>query len=406
MNTIDQNILLPTAPSIVWDYISNLAQNPEWQVDCAHIQFLTTIQKGQGTRWRMHMEGGREIVAEITAWYDRIGYEYSLIEGAPYKENNGRLRLQEVPEGTVLQWTFHYEPTGVLGGLRNTLGLKRSIEQAMADSLWTLWRQIGQAHTPNFEAKSLMQDAPDVESRAQYKPRHRSVMEKYQEGEAPRPPQPDFSAPPQSTIAPVVIPEPPVADDDTRPRPVIADIDAMMPPLQEPDFLRSRQEPEFDRPTDPNVLVAQPTASPEALFAPPAEASAEDNRLTEISRADEAYLVNAGADEIDELGLLAPRKPASETAVSAPADERPAEHDQPVPLTDPSSRSIFEIFGVPKPSETQEIQSHAIRAALYAEEPPAGSTAPMRAAVVVLAGGRRGQRIYSRSRLVKLRRPT
>lgn len=383
MNTIDQRILLPTSPTIVWEYISHLAQNPDWQVDCQYVHFLTTSQKGQGTRWRITLEGGREYVAEITAWYDRIGYEYRFVEGVPYKENNGRLRLQEVPEGTILQWTFNYETAGMLGGLRNSLGLKRSIEQTMADSLWTLFRHMSQVSSKAFEAKSLMQEAPDVERRAQYKPRHPSVMEDYQQGDALSRPQ---SAGIPFVPAPVpVIPEPPISDDDTRPRPVIADPESELPPMSEPDFLRDHREVDFDRPTDPKLVVSQISPVP----------------ITDASL-ELASDISTQQPEIDELGLLSPKFDVPEPVRESPS----AAPFAPSGTNDVSQKSVFEIFGVPKPSETEEIRTASIIAAVQASERTEPEITTRRApAPVVMLSGRRGRRIYTRSRLVRLRRP-
>ena len=95
---------------------------------------------------------------------------------SPFRENKGRIRLQEIPEGTIVQWTFTYELGGVLGGMRNALGMSRQVDHTIADSLKTLWQKIkqsGAALAPH-EAKSLMRDAPDVEARSAYQPRHPS----------------------------------------------------------------------------------------------------------------------------------------------------------------------------------------------------------------------------------------
>jgi len=98
MNIIDQRILIPTSPNVVWGYVSELVNNPDWQADCRSISFLTSARTGKDVRWRSAAKNGREYVVQITAWYDRIGYEYKIVDGVPYKENLGRIRLQEVPE--------------------------------------------------------------------------------------------------------------------------------------------------------------------------------------------------------------------------------------------------------------------------------------------------------------------
>ncbi|MCA9904460.1 MAG: SRPBCC family protein, partial [Anaerolineae bacterium] len=121
MTTIDHRILIPVPQNVVWDYIGNLANNVRWQVDCSNLSFLTTRQEGVGTRWRASSEKGKEYVVEIRAWYEGLGYEYSFIDRPPFRTAMGRIRLQEIPEGTVVQWTLEYELGGMLGGVRNSL---------------------------------------------------------------------------------------------------------------------------------------------------------------------------------------------------------------------------------------------------------------------------------------------
>jgi len=391
MNTIDQRILIPTTQNAVWDYISNLENNPDWQVDCINIAFLTTFHKGQGTRWRMATDSGREYVVEITAWYDRLGYEYQFIDGAPYKQNNGRLRLQEMAEGTVLQWTFNYEPGGLLGGMRNSLGLKRNIENTMQDSLWTLWKHLGEAKGQQgiLETKTLMQDAPDVESRAQYKPRHPSVLEDYT-GKV-QAPEPAFMP---------TIPEPPIADDDTRPRPILTDSQIQLQPVPEPDFLRDvRDDVDIDAPTNRNALQSQePIVNERAAFIEPVI-------VDQVPAPNTPFEENIATD-----AFAAPAEKLPEPQITTPDYSLSyIENDPSVEKLDTDNMSIFEIFGVAKPSETQESKIIA----------PPESEAPVMAAPssqptitltqiptsTISYGGRRGKRVLARSRLVKIRRP-
>ena len=167
MTIIDHRILIPAAPDVVWNYISDITHNPDWQVDCRDVIFLTSRREGPGVRWRYAAPNGHEYVTAVTAWYNGLGYEYYLVDGAPYRENKGRIRLQEIPEGTIVQWTFTYELGGVFGGMRNALGLNRQVDQTIAESLKMLWQKIkesGAASRPH-EAKSLMRDAPNVDAR-------------------------------------------------------------------------------------------------------------------------------------------------------------------------------------------------------------------------------------------------
>src|SRR5687768_10262320 len=105
MNVIDHRILVPASPDRVWQYISDINRNPSWMVDCRSVSFLTTMHAGPGTRWRITDAKGKDRVAEITVWYDRLGYEYKFVDGVPFSQNKGQIRLQEIAEGTVVQWT-------------------------------------------------------------------------------------------------------------------------------------------------------------------------------------------------------------------------------------------------------------------------------------------------------------
>ncbi|MBL8163683.1 MAG: SRPBCC family protein, partial [Anaerolineae bacterium] len=222
MSQLDHRILIPKSSEAVWQYLSDFANNPAWQTDCKTLSFLTSKRNSAGMRWRYTTASGREYVAETTAWYDGLGYEYTFVDGTPFRESKGRLRLQEIAEGTVVQWTFSYELGGVLGGLMNAVSARRQIESAMIDSLRLLWKEMQKVSAEQpFEAKSLMRDALDYEARAQYKPRHTPV----------KPPAGEVI----TQDAPATIPEPPITEEDTRPRQPVK----LVTDIHEPVFLSS-----------------------------------------------------------------------------------------------------------------------------------------------------------------------
>src|SRR5688572_27543286 len=161
MNTVDQRILIPTPPDVVWEYISDITKNPQWQSDCKSVTFLTSKRSGPGMRWRSAAAKGREQVIEITAWYDGLGYQYTYVDGIPFRNGMGRIRLQEIPEGTVVQWTIQYEMGGLLGGVRGSFGIMKQLETMMAASLNMLKKQVNNSGAAQNwrEAKSLMRDA-------------------------------------------------------------------------------------------------------------------------------------------------------------------------------------------------------------------------------------------------------
>lgn len=405
-------------------------------------------------RWRYAAPGGHEMVVAVTAWYNGLGYEYYFVDGVPFRENKGRIRLQEIPEGTIVQWTFTYDLGGVLGGVRDSFGLKRQIDRTIADSLKTLWQKIkesgGSART--LEPKSLMREAPDVEARSAYQPRHPTVvdMEASDDGKPLRlSPNRLKGEPPiedEDARSFPVIEEPPVVEDDTRPRspfappetpahPVVAQAEpdfldsvadedlirfepprrSAAPPTEaassiteaEPDFLDSIDEVEaeidlarFEPPRDPSDTQPRRATQPEtsqdleekaaeyteAVFELrstaeeteplPAqqditfEAASEADAATESSEHVTLVATVIDLDEDTQLELNGEATIQLEN-LNIPA-ETPAEPE--TPPTDPTAThspaaSIWEIFGVQRPSETQEIQQ------VDAESTPAESLA-------------------------------
>ena len=159
MYTIDQRILVKTPAPSLWNFISNFENNLKWHHDCTAISFLSQKRQGMGTRWRQTTNNRLEMVFEILTWYDGLGFEYKFVDGHRYKTCIGRVRLQEIAEGTLLQWTLQYELKGVLGGVQNRLGMNSTIQNEMYVSLKNLAKlgnTIGSLE--NYAPKSLMKD--------------------------------------------------------------------------------------------------------------------------------------------------------------------------------------------------------------------------------------------------------
>lgn len=433
MTTIDHRILIPANPQVVWDYLSNLSRNPKWQVDCRSVTFLTHKHDGPGTRWRSTTDNERDFVLEITAWYNGLGYEYVYIEGPGFEENIGRIRLQEIPEGTIVQWTFTYELPGVFGGLRNALGTRRQLDKLIADSLRKLYLQIkAQSAAIPIEAKSLMRDAPNAEARSQYQPRHPSPVKEVPSPDAvPTIEEPPISAddaqtlepltPPPAAIpepppAPVVIAEPPPVDDDTRPNPVIKRDTGEIPVGEEPEFLERlpakkfstgeleaippNAEPGFDFGGTEEAFPPVTSSAPVIISEPPIDPVFDTQpRGATVPTATETPPVveSASVDDEPSSGDLVPITPIRELSPAEPRDTLPPlpEPEPPPALATPplppweeptispnatvaqpttldtANISIWEIFGVQRPSETQQIKA-------YVEPPPEPSKQSMR----------------------------
>ncbi|RMG85711.1 MAG: SRPBCC family protein [Chloroflexi bacterium] len=310
MRPIDERILLNVRPEDAWAVISDISRLPEWWIDCQQVAFLSSIRKGPGVRWRFTANNGRESIIETTAWYDRIGFEYTYIDGMPFHSSQGILRIQDTPDGTVIQWLFMYEIKGPFSGMRNAL-LRRKLENTMADSLQALGHLIKanrKGEAEEYRSAALMRDAPDVERRARW--RH------LEEGES------------------LVIEEPAITEDDTRPR---------MPAIQDEAAEQSPSEPDFLEQV------------PEAIN------TASEKPVTASLR--------------EEKAVHTPKM--SQSSAQAPDSGE-----------DSGWKSVFEVFGLPKPSETAEMRAVSFEEAV-----------PHKVDIRI-----RGLRYQLRKQLVKLKR--
>ncbi len=393
MTILDHRILIPKSPEKIWEFLSDLSQNSAWQVDCKSVSLLTTKHTGAGVRWRYTTTGGRSYVAEITAWYDGLGYEYTFVDGAPFRESKGRIRLQEIAEGTVVQWTLTYETSGMLAGVRNAVGLKRQLEGAMIDSLKNLWKVLQKVMPEDKprEVKSLMRDAPDYESRTQYRPRHQPIKPEIVSDAA----EPSF-------VSSIV--EPPISADDTRPRaPVTVDS-----PAAASEYTASKTTMPVDNPDTGRV---------EPVVYPILSVKLDDARdfiprqPVENPTLDLSDTARRATQEIQQI--VVPSEPDASVEVPEPTPENPDEIIPPleaklstvesssaVPDTvkmATGEMSVFELFGLPRPSQTQEVSRVII------PEPVASVIA---APITISLQPRIGLRLVMRRKRVSIRRPT
>jgi uncharacterized membrane protein len=212
---IDQRILIDAPPQVVWEYVSDPARVPLWHAGYRTISVLTTQQTGQGTRRRCTpAAGGKDLIEEITAWVDGLGYEYRVVEGGLYRSFQGRFRLQAGPDGTSVQWTVWYRPKGVLGAIKNRLSGERQMAAMMTASLRQLRRtmdELGVRMDAMFRAKVGIQGRLNVDERAHYQRRHAAPTDAESSDDAGLPaPEvaPGAAAPPaEGTPAPELIPD-------------------------------------------------------------------------------------------------------------------------------------------------------------------------------------------------------
>lgn len=381
MKTIDHRVIIPAPADLVWDVISDIRRNPEWQADCRDVVFLTSLRQGPGLRWRYSTPRGREYVVEVSAWYNGLGYEYFYVDGPGFKEARGRIRVQETPDGTVVQWTFTYQFSGLMGGS------SRQLDDTIAQSLIQLYDQL-KKQTRGFderEAKSLIREAPDVEARAAYKPRHpspadgdtdkpgtapRGAAASFERVEADEPIFPSVSESAQQVQPSAVIPEPPVEKDDTRPNrfappparaqtPATGEVAPNAVPADvegEPDFLSAIDDLlRFEPPHDP-VNDTQPRAT----FTPPPTAAPIAPASIEAAPPPEPYRPWARRPEA-----------ASETAPGV--EEEAAPPEQPAPATELEREADESVVSAPTEPEV---------ASTFAHEPePDEEATPARATV-------------------------
>jgi hypothetical protein len=420
VSLIDQRILIVAPIETVWVYVSDPPLVTKWHRGCKLISVLTTSRTGVGTRRRCVGLDGRAVVEETTAWFENIGFEYVVVDG-PFRDFRGRFRLQAIPEGTIVTWTVEYRLRGLLAGLRNLLSFRRRYEDLMAESLRNLRRLVeasGVRLDPEAHARFAMQRAPSVEARSA-----RSVETTRPGGARPAP----------GALRPVAVgdddvPEMPVERVDrvagmagptlVRPQPAPPEVGASLPsesrpaasgaPVSEladtkprpPQGLREalaarRKESQVEEEQDERAarLRAQSAGTvPISLVAPPYEPPPpQETQTVEIvppSTLPE-YELPAPAD-FPQSGVepeISLDDTASRARAVAPAEEAGASGvlpdgslPPPTDKHDTGEMSIWDVFGLERPSERSQAELEAMIASLQPRNAPGGQ----------LAGGRGG----------------
>jgi uncharacterized protein YndB with AHSA1/START domain len=384
---IDQRILIDAPPQMIWDFISDPGKLTRWHAGYSGVSVLTTQRTGSGTRRRCSPAGGgKDVIEEITAWVEGLGYEYSVVDGGRYRALQGRLRLQPGPDGTTVQWTITYRPRGLFGLLRDQLSGRRQLAQMMADSLRQLRRQVdllGVRMDEAQRAKMSIQGRLDANARAQYQRRYApppgletaepdtEITPAAANGDQPidaPPAEPDVPVPAvPSFVADLAdneaVETQPSHKADTQPRPP----EGLHEAIAEQEVAGEQEE---FRPAEPEITVAdtQPT-TPERIEPPsvalpvqppvfresavrPAEP--EHMRITPphgIPVVRPSVAVEPPSDEI-------PTKPKPPRETDAPGDVESDRHAATLPpqtpIHDTGEISIWEVFGVKRPSEQDD----------------------------------------------------
>ncbi|HLY27082.1 MAG TPA: SRPBCC family protein [Aggregatilineales bacterium] len=399
MTVIEQRILVEAPVEATWPYVADPTLITKWNRACKQIAVLSTQPTGLRARRRCIGDNGRTVVEEITAWLEHIGYEYVVVDG-PYQSYRGRFRLQAIPEGTIVNWAVEYRLKGPMSGLRNVTSFRRWHEDLMTDSLRTLRRAVeasGVHFDPSQHAKYAMQSGPGAEARAS-----RTVSL----GEDDLP---DLSSMPSS--APASFESPGVgnlagrmgmaepggiefvneatgpanavqAPDDTKPRPpkglqeAIAAQNAAEPPV--PSRYKANgddnQLSELDR-----IRQSVGQTVPISMVAPPREADPETQTMeilppkaqSQPPKAAKRLFSSPAPDTLPEVSSTPPTPLAEPRTgrggTSGPMPSVSASNVPPVDAHDTSEISIWDVFGVQRPSERSQTELEAVIASLQPE---------------------------------------
>jgi hypothetical protein len=396
VTVIDQRILIAASVEYVWVYLTEPAHISKWNRGAKQLSMLTARADGVGTRRRCVNTRGQSVVEEITAWLPPYGYEYHVIDG-PYRRLTGRLRLQSVPEGTQIQWIIDYELRGFLNGLRDRLGYRRQMRLQLADSLRGLRKMIeasGVRLDREKQAKVAMQADPGFAARLA-----RSADPTRQSAPLPLPPEPLVTI--GDDDLPELPPEPIVSMPTTvgthEPTPsFVTIIPTAVPPTAKTKPLNERRpDPLVDdtKPRPPaglqEAVAALTTIRPATVPVeqPPTPASGQ----TTVSA---ALVAPRLVDPTTQTVAPMPRIPAAPPPPMPPMPLAPAmptvaplspiSTDKPatpsIPIDSPTDNpekekydmgemSIWDVFGLDRPSERNKVQLDEVIASLQTPLP-------------------------------------
>jgi hypothetical protein len=361
VSLIDQRIFIEASVDAIWSYISDPALIPKWNRTCKQISVLSTKPMGLHSRRRYMTETGRSMVEEITAWFEHLGFEAVQIDG-PYHSFKSRFRLQAIPEGTIVNWSVEYRLKGPMGGLRDAASLKRQQQELMADSLRRLKRLLdtsGVRFDPEVHARFAMQSAPSPESRAARAPvqasgdgitEQRAALKPVamDEDDVPDLPVPAYSAElSDTTSAPIT------NKDDTKPRTPKG--------LREALASRRKETVELkDETGDQEAVDGSASTVPISMVAPPPAPQPDTETLEVVTPPPRPPNPLAPPDTLPERIPTGPM-PAFQNVPSAETNGE---------KRDTKEASIWDVFGVERPSEKAQSELSAVIASIQPKAEP------------------------------------
>ncbi|GAB4570540.1 MAG: hypothetical protein Kow0077_04870 [Anaerolineae bacterium] len=426
MTIIDHRVLVNASPEAIWALLGDLNATYRWYVNCTKSSILTTQQEGPGTRYRLEFSSGPDLVQEIRSWHRNLGFEYTVVDG-PFDQNRGRIRLQAIPEGTIVHWTLEYELKGLGAAVRN-VALRRRLDTEIEKSLKRLKKMIeasGARMDESTRERVSLRPAPSAEERAsiaENAARTQQAMPRVEEAQPPTPPEPqpviidEGDIPPvpdgqplvidEGDLPPLPITEPALDPEDTRPNPAATgdetlparpaeladtlpdeestasaapDEEALLPEsaAAEPDEIETIPEPlppvdlEATQPADSEMLSASETIPAVVPVAEDLQVENEPDLAAEPEAEPQASTTPEGAENIS------PAEPPPEPATQEPVAPEPSVPPAPArhgsileAEVQPIGPSIWEVFGMKPPSADESEEA----AASQAVEAPASGT--------------------------------
>jgi hypothetical protein len=109
MPVIRNSVVVGCAPEVVFDFLSDLRAELEWNPRCESMEKLTEGPVGLGTRYRAKWKSSPYVEVETVAFERPHGW--AAHNGGPI-EVTFVCRLEPVPEGTRLEASFEPTPHG------------------------------------------------------------------------------------------------------------------------------------------------------------------------------------------------------------------------------------------------------------------------------------------------------
>lgn len=368
MTLIDRRILITAPPQVVWEVLEDHQSLAKWRNDCQSVSLLTTKGNAVGARRRVRPRLGKDFIEEITVWYDGLGYEYTIVEGSPYKTYTARIRLQATPDGTIVQWTILFQTKSLLGRLLGNRRHRGRLSRLCEDSLRRLRRHVeglGIGIDDKYRSKVGVRPGPSIDERQSIGAKRLAAEQARRLANASR----EIST--AMDVLPTVADiqknaEPPIRKEDT---PIIAAVEP-------PSFIKDELTPislkvsaEPPKPADsledtrPNPAISLGSDTPQEASLPttPEKVSADDHAL------------ESKAPTVESVPT-----PSSIFTPTLEEESKPRRPDLPSPTgkRDTGEVSIWDVFGV-KPPSTAEIKLAELSPEVAAEiKPPPASPPP------------------------------